>query len=72
MTYKDIMNDVLNNKYFLHHTSYCRKYISRKLRGQEYPIEKYNGRFGRGYKVYTPNYGSTQYSYVEYWIEKAS
>lgn len=40
-----------------HHTALARYYISRK--NHEGVLEVYNGRFGKGYKLYTPNRAST-------------
>lgn len=52
--------------YRLHHTSYTRQYISRRGNGR---LEPYNGRFGRGYKLLSPNWRSTRYSFVTYYVE---
>ena len=49
------------------HTSLSRGYVSRKNREGE--MVKYQGRFGKGYKVFTPNFESTRYCYVTYYIE---
>lgn len=49
-----------------HHTSTFRGYISRRLSEPLY--EEYDGRFGRGFKELIPNWDSSQYSYVRYWI----
>jgi hypothetical protein len=48
-----------------HHTSRARRYVSRKCDGI---VETYNGKFGSGYKVYTPAWDSTTYCYVTYYI----
>jgi len=50
-----------------HHASLTRRYVSRRIAGY---IKPYKGMFGVGYKVYKPYGNSTQYSIVEYWIEK--
>lgn len=52
----------------LHHTALCRGYVSRKSNAEPV-IEEYSGRFGRGYKVYSPNWRSTEYCYVSYYID---
>lgn len=52
----------------LHHTALFRGYVSRKA--PEGIKEPYNGRYGKGYTVRKPNWNSTQYSIVEYWIEE--
>lgn len=49
------------------HTSLARGYVSRKCPGGY--IEKYKGRFGEGYKLLTPNYTSTRYCFVTYFIK---
>lgn len=49
MTITEIRN---NPNYTEHHTASARGYVSRKSSGT---IEKYVGRFGRGYKVITPD-----------------
>lgn len=48
-----------------HHTSRARRYVSRKSDGV---AEPYSGKFGRGYKVYTPAWDSTTYCYVTYYV----
>lgn len=50
---------------FEHHSAYKRGYVSRKIKGI---VENYKGRFGKGYKVYSPNWNSTSYCYVTYYI----
>ena len=49
------------------HTARAYGYISRKTEGY---AERYDGKFGKGYKVHKPAYDSTRYHYVEYYIEK--
>lgn len=49
------------------HTSTSRGYVSRKTEGI---VEKYEGKFGKGYALYTPNWDSTRYCYVTYFVEK--
>ncbi len=51
-----------------HHSAYYRGYVSRRLTIGY--IKPYQGRYGSGYKIYKPNWGSTRYSVVEYWIYK--
>lgn len=51
----------------LSHTSLARGYVSRK--NKEGIKIKYEGRFGKGYKVLKPNFESTRYCYVSYYIE---
>lgn len=58
------INEIEKN-YKEHHTSRARRYVSRMSDGV---VEKYNGRFGRGYKVFTPAWDSTIYCYVTYYV----
>ncbi len=46
--------------------SWCRGYVSRKIAGE---IEKYNGRYGTGYKIHTPTTSTTRYHLVTYYIK---
>jgi len=66
-TYSEIKK---NPKYKLHHPSWGKGYVSRKLTEAEFPVEPYKGRFGKGYKVKKPNWNSTTYCIIEYWVEK--
>ena len=59
--------ELINQGYHLHHTSLLRGYVSRKNKSGI--IEKYDGRFGKGYTIKKPNYQSTKYIFVEYWIK---
>ena len=47
------------------HTSYVRRYVSR-VTGPE--VIEYKGRFGEGYAVLRPNWDSTRYSYITYYV----
>ncbi len=61
----------LNNKEFEHiHTSLTRQYVSRKNGASENLVYPYKGRFGVGYIALKPNWESSRYSFVEYWIKK--
>jgi len=51
-----------------HHTARTQGYVSRKSEGSK-PIP-YDGRFGKGFKIYRPAYDSTRYCFVEYWVKK--
>lgn len=58
---------------YLHHTSYFRGYVSRREENPEEPgalgwYGEYKGHFGEGFAEYTPNWQSSWYSYVTYWI----
>lgn len=50
-----------------HHTSLFRGYVSRT---KNPVVEEYSGRFGKGYVVRYPNWRSTQYSYITYYINE--
>lgn len=50
----------------LHHTSLARGYVSRKNKSGD--IMLYNGRFGKGVKVYTSNPDSTRFCFVTYYV----
>lgn len=54
-------------EYRLHHTALTRGYVSRKC--PEGIKERYSGKFGTGYTIKKPNWKSTQYCYIEYWVE---
>lgn len=46
--------------------SMSRGYVSRKTTGYVAP---YKGRYGTGFCVYRPNWESTRYSFVTYYVE---
>lgn len=62
------INDIKSN-YAEHHTSRARGYISRKTGGI---VKPYKGRFGKGYKVYTPAYDSTRYCFITYYVKEVN
>lgn len=56
------------------HTSLKRGYISRVTPNPEHPTtlgcyKPYSSRFGTGFEELTPNWSSTRYCFVTYWIE---
>lgn len=58
---------IINGKpYSLHHTAMTRGYISRKNEPAPTP---YSGKFGKGFVIYRPNWESTRFSFVDYYIE---
>lgn len=59
-----------DNRYYLHHTSYAKGYVSRKADYNSLPVFPYKGRFGTGYTVYLPSYESTQYCRRQYYVLK--
>lgn len=66
-TLDTLLND---DRYYLHHTSYARGYVSRKADYDSLPAVPYKGRFGTGYIVDLPSYESTQYCRRQYYILK--
>lgn len=50
-----------------HHSARARKYISRRNDACE--VEYYEGKFGKGYKLFTPAWDSTQYCWVTYYVK---
>lgn len=64
--YTDRIESLKKDGYTLHHTATCRGYVSRV--GDAYAEEAYDGKFGRGFKILRPNWESTRYCYVEYWV----
>ena len=48
-----------------HHTALQRGYCSRKSKGF---VELYVGRFGLGFKVHRPHFGSSRYHYIDYYV----
>ncbi len=51
------------------HTALTRGYVSRKSEGR---VQPYEGRFGKGFAVYTPNWDSTGVCYVTYYVRKVA
>ena len=47
------------------HTSYVREYVSRKSGPY---VRPYDGKFGQGYAVLSPNWASSKYSYITYYV----
>ena len=50
-----------------HHTATARGYVSRRS-GADHPIEPYKGKFGEGYKIYSPRWDTTRFCNVTYYI----
>lgn len=59
--------ELINQGYKLHHTAMKSGYISRK--NKDGIIEKYDGRFGKGFTVSKPNFESTRYYFISYYIK---
>jgi hypothetical protein len=50
-------------------TAMYRGYVSRKTKGHVAP---YKGKYGSGFCVYRPNWESTRYSFVTYYVQVAA
>lgn len=57
-----------DGRYYLHHTSYYKGYVSRKADYDNLPVTPYKGRFGTGYTVDLPSYESSRYCRRQYYI----
>lgn len=66
MTRQELQTLVANGKIRELHTSYFRGYV-RRTGGLPEP-SAYNGKFGKGFTTRQPNFDSTQYSFVTYFI----
>lgn len=69
-TFVDLLRLESNGVLYEHHEATCRGYLSRKLSPEELPVYPYTGKFGKGFKVLLPNWGSTNYTRVKYFIYK--
>lgn len=69
-TFVDLLRLENNGVLYEHHEATWRGYLSRKLSPEELPVYPYMGKFGRGFKVLLPNWESTNYSRVKYFIYK--
>ena len=56
----------VKSTYTEHHTGRARRYVSRKSEGV---LEPYKGKFGEGYKLFTPAWDSTNYCFVTYYVK---
>ena len=63
----DIDSFMAARGYHLHHVATTRCYVSRISDSRR--VETYKGRFGEGYIVYSPNWSSTNYSYIAYYVK---
>lgn len=66
--YLDLLKLESKGILYEHHESTWWGYVSRKLSLDELPVYPYTGRFGKGFKVLLPNWESTSYSRVKYFI----
>lgn len=63
----------IEEKCYLHKRSLFKGYITRKTNidgSYVVKIYRYKGRHGKGYAIFTPNWGTNNYVYVTYWIER--
>ena len=66
MNKKGLDKMVKNGQFKKLHTSTFRGYVSRKSEGI---VEKYNGKFGKGFTLKSPNFDSTSVAYITYFVE---
>lgn len=72
INFTEIENMVAAGKLYFHHTAWAKGYV---CKGYQY-VEKYSGKFGKGYKVHCENCSdpqnerSNQYHHVKYYIYK--
>lgn len=62
--------DLIDNPAYTTRTARTRNYVSRKSTPATRPAEPYKGKYGTGYTVLTPNWDSTQYCTIIYYIRK--
>jgi len=62
--------DLIENPSFTTRTARYRNYVSRKSTPADRRATPYKGRYGTGYTVLVPNWDSTQYCTIVYYIRK--
>ena len=65
MDYQELLEMVKKGLLKEHHKSLHQGYVSRKKDGVILP---YNGRFGEGYMLFSPNFDSSRFCFVTYYI----
>jgi hypothetical protein len=65
MTATEAVKMMDDNNIKMHHSARARKYISR--RNDSCELEEYDGKFGKGYKLFTAAWDSSQYCWVTYY-----
>ncbi len=65
MTAQDLEAKVAAGELTKLHTSYVRAYVSRKS-GEI--VRPYKGKFGTGFALLSPNWDSSRYSYITYYV----
>lgn len=70
ITLKELELRVRNGELKYHHTAKALGYVSRRTLREEYKIESYAGRFGKGYKIHTLSFDSTRYHDISYYVEQ--
>lgn len=69
-THGDFFAIECNGKFYRYHHAACAGgYVSR-VKDAQLSFEVYDGRFGRGYRLHLPRFGTTQYHTVVYYIER--
>ena len=56
MILKELELNVRNGELKYHHTAKALGYVSCRTLREEYKIESYAGRFGKGYKIHMPSF----------------
>ena len=64
----NLPNFLLDANCSFHHEATARGYVSRKKK--TVTVEPYAGKFGEGFKVLLPDWRSTSYCKVYYWIKR--
>ena len=67
------LEEEIKRRCYLYKRSLFKGYITRKTDSEgSYVIKiyRYIGRYGKGYAIFTPNWNTRNYVYVEYWIER--
>lgn len=62
--------DLIDNPNYTTRTARCRDYVSRKSTPADRKAVPYTGKYGTGYTVKVPNWDSTQYCTIIYYIRK--
>lgn len=50
-----------------HHVATVRTYVSRRT--HLYDVAEYEGKYGKGYTILLPNWQSSRYSYIAYYVK---
>lgn len=66
--YQLLSEMLVDGKLRFHHSALFRGYVSRTRKDEDVVAYPYSGRFGTGYVAYFPNWSSTNYSYIAYYV----